>query len=319
VVDDLLDMARITTGKLTLEPQPVHLAGLVRAALDVVRPAALAKRQRIHVGVDDEAIVVQGDAARLQQVAWNLLSNAVKFTPDGGAVSVQVATLEGLAVISVTDTGVGIAPEFLPHVFDRFTQADQSSTRNYPGLGLGLAIVRHLVELHGGSVSATSMGVGQGTTFTVELPVADHAAPAASPPALQPDVRVLAGCHVLVVDDDVEARSVASAVLESAGVQVVSARSVDEAEAALGRQTFNAVVCDIGMPGQDGYAFVANVRRSLDVRTRQIAVMALTGYAGAMNERIAHDAGFDAHLAKPVAPADLLMALARLVSAGQAH
>jgi len=312
VVEDLLDVSRITSGKLTLDLAPVTLEQVVRTALDVVRPAADAKQIEVSFDAGTEPLVVLGDAARLQQVAWNLLSNAVKFTPAAGRIDVRLERSHDHGCLVVEDTGIGIAPEFLPYLFDRFTQADASTTRQYAGLGLGLAIARHLVELHGGWIKVKSAGPGLGATFRVEVPLARTGA--APVDGTTPDVSLshvrLKGCHVLVVDDDAESRDVAAAIIGAAGGTAVFAASAAEGLDYAASGAFDAVICDIGMPHEDGYTFVRRLRASGRPPMRAVAAIALTGYAGPDDVRRALDAGFDLHLAKPIAPDALVEALA---------
>jgi signal transduction histidine kinase len=320
VIDDLLDVSRITSGKLALTLQPTDLAQVVRAAVDVVRPAASGKHLTIECQLPPEPVIVNADASRLQQVAWNLLSNAVKFTPDGGAVGVRVSAGDGRARLDVRDNGIGISASFLPHLFDRFTQADSSTTRRYSGLGLGLSIAKHLVELHGGTISAASDGPGFGTTFSIALPVLTTTPPrVAESHAAATRVRsdALAGHTVLVVDDDGESREVVSAILEAAGGEVVAAASADEGLQVLAERRVQAVVCDVGMPEKDGYAFVRALRSDTREHVRRLPVVALTGYAGQIDEERVLQAGFDQHLAKPVTPATLVARLEGLLRAGR--
>jgi signal transduction histidine kinase/ActR/RegA family two-component response regulator len=319
LVNDLLDVSRIVAGKLALAPRPVRLHALVEAALDAARPAAEAKGLALHVALDPLADAAHGDPDRLQQVVWNLLSNAVKFTPPGGRVSVEVAHVPGpdggLAELVVSDTGEGIAPDFLPHVFERFRQADGSSTRTHGGLGLGLAIVRHLVELHGGSVRAHSAGAGRGSTFTVQLPLrraaARPAAEWAGPEAGAQRARArggLEGLSVLLVEDEADAREALGAVLERGGARVTLAAGAQEARVLLGRgQPFDALVSDIGMPGEDGYALIRQVRAGPHAH---LPAVALTAFARAEDRTRALREGFTLHIAKPVEPLELVAAVA---------
>jgi signal transduction histidine kinase len=322
IIDDLLDVSRIITGKLLLELRPVHLAQVVQAALEAVRPAAEAKEIQLAAELDP-AVAVTGDPNRLQQVVWNLLSNAVKFTPRHGRVEIGLARVASQAEIRVSDTGIGIAPDFLPHVFDRFRQADSSTTRAHGGLGLGLAIARHFVELHGGMVEAASPGPGGGAAFTVRLPVAVLAGAAAEPAsAREADPAgiaaksadapgALAGLKVLVVDDEAGVREVLPAVLGRYGARVETAASTPEALAALARSRADVLVADIGMPEEDGYALIRQVR-ALPGDVAEIPALALTAYASDGDRRRALAAGFAMHLAKPVEPGALAAAVAAL-------
>jgi signal transduction histidine kinase/ActR/RegA family two-component response regulator len=327
IVDDLLDVSRIITGKLLLEVQRVDLGPVVHAALDAVRPAAEAKEIRLTARLDPLAPAAAGDPNRLQQVIWNLLSNAVKFTPRGGRVEVGLARAGSQVEIEVSDIGMGIPADFLDYVFDRFRQADSSTTRTHGGLGLGLAIVRHLVELHGGTVVATSPGPGQGATFTVRLPAA---VPAEEMAALAPipgsagssgsaadNGGSLAGVEVLLVDDEKDVREILPAILGRYGASVRTAASAAEALRSLVRFGADVLVADIGMPDEDGYALIRQVR-ALDGAIAAIPALALTAYAAEGDRQKALAAGFAIHLAKPVAPAELAAAVARLAADGAA-
>ncbi|HKV10907.1 MAG TPA: ATP-binding protein [Thermoanaerobaculia bacterium] len=315
IVDDLLDVSRIITGKLRLQVDEVDLAHVIETAFDSLRPAADAKEIRIETRVEREAARVSGDPHRLQQVVWNLLSNAVKFTPRGGRIEVRLGRSGSQVELRVSDSGIGIAPDFLDHVFDRFRQADSSTTRTYGGLGLGLAIVRHLVELHGGTVHAESAGPGQGATFTVRLPVpAVRPAPGpeplpSSPPSPEPsDAPELRGLRVLVVDDDADAREVLPALLEPFGVEVAVAASAAEGMDVLESRSIDVLVADIGMPEEDGYSLITRIRQRESLR--DLPAIALTAYAGDGDRQKALAAGFQRHLAKPVEPHDLLSTVA---------
>jgi CheY-like chemotaxis protein/nitrogen-specific signal transduction histidine kinase len=317
IIDDLLDVSRIITGKLRLQIEPVDLIQIIDAALDSIRPAADAKEIVIERRLDPGAAQAKGDPHRLQQIVWNLLSNAVKFTPRGGRVEVGLARWRSQTEIRVTDTGMGISPAFLSHVFDRFRQADSSSTRSHGGLGLGLAIVRHLVELHGGTVDARSDGDGRGATFLVRLPVPATTFTAAPEPAparaALADVasQELEGVNILLVDDEPDTREVMPAVLERFGARVSVAASAAEAMTLLQRSGADVLVADIGMPGEDGYSLIGRVR-ALTGSVRDLPAIALTAYAGEADRRRAMEAGFHLHLAKPVEPAELVSAVAAL-------
>ena len=308
LIEDLLDVSRIVTGKLRLQVRPVRLPGVVRSAIEAVEAAALAKGVGVEARIDPDLPVVLGDPDRLQQVLWNLLSNGIKFTPRGGRVMVTVAGHEGELVITVADTGAGIKPEFLPHVFERFRQAESSTNRSYGGLGLGLAIVRHLVELHGGNVSVASEGDGRGATFTVRLPVAAAVRlPAERAPAAvtsdTPAGRSLTGLHILVVDDEADAREVMRFMLERGGARVRTADSAAAALDAIREERPDLLISDIGMPVEDGYVMVRRLRAMEDGAPRRLPAIALTAYASEEDSRRARAAGFDAHLSKPVDPA----------------
>ncbi|HZI19519.1 MAG TPA: ATP-binding protein [Pyrinomonadaceae bacterium] len=325
IVEDILDVSRIIKGQLRLEPEPVDVCGVVESAVETVRPAAAAKRLRLEKRFGEGVCPVAGDARRLQQVVWNLLANAVKFTPAGGEVLVSVAQSDGHVRVAVEDTGVGIRREFLPYVFDRFRQGDQSTTRAHGGLGLGLAIVRHLVELHGGVVSAESGGEGRGARFIFELPHLDG--DGEPPPAAPPDVKagidarageatgreeVLEGLKVLAVDDEEDALELVRMVLERGGAEVAVASSAAGAVAALGGGWWpDVLLLDIGMPNEDGYQLLGRVR-DLE-RERGLAptpAVAFTAYAGESDRERARAAGFRLHLPKPVDPAQLRDAVA---------
>ncbi len=321
LVEDLLDVSRIIAGKLRLDVQHVELAPVVDAAVMAVTPAANNKNVRIQKVLDPRVAAVWGDPSRLQQVLWNLLSNAIKFTPKGGRVQVSVSRINSHVDVAVTDSGMGIKPEFLPHVFDRFRQADASTTRKYGGLGLGLAIVRHLVELHGGTVEARSDGEGQGATFVVRLPLkamdqpADAAAPAGGRRMAAglgdcPDSPPLTGLRVLAVDDEPDARHLVKRILEQCDAVVTTAESVADALAAMAANRFDVIVSDVGMPDQDGFDLIRQVRAlPADAGGRTPAV-ALTALARVEDRRRVLLAGFQIHVPKPVDPAELLAVVA---------
>jgi PAS domain S-box-containing protein len=315
LVDDLLDVSRIITGRLHLDLRPTDLGGVVDAALDAVRPAAVAKGIALDATLDPSATPVLADAGRLQQVVWNLLTNAVKFTPDGGRVTLHARGHGMHAHVVVRDTGKGIAPEFLPYIFDRFRQEDSTPTRTHGGLGLGLAIVRHLVEMHGGTVHAESAGEGRGTTFTVTVPLAPDAArdrfpdrpghaPVGPAPDLEPAPVSLAGSRVLVVDDEADSRETVAAMLSDHGADVVTAASASEALRVVQASRPDILVADIGMPGVDGYDLIRAVR-ALPSPHRTVAAIAVTAYARAEDRERALAAGYDAHMPKPVEPTGL--------------
>jgi signal transduction histidine kinase len=320
LIEDLLDVSRIAEGKLRLDVKQVALSDIVELALGSVRPAADAKQIRIQMLLDRESDHVNGDPARLQQIVWNLLINAVKFTPKGGRIQVVLERVNSYASLTVSDTGEGITPEFLPHVFDRFRQADQSTTRAYGGLGLGLSIVKHLVELHGGTVHAKSAGKGNGTSFIVELPLRLNRKTDAektdtgseSEDVLSTDAARLEGVTVLYVDDEPDARELARRVLSAQGARVVTADS-----AAVGRQLMNdeqpdVLVADIGMPDEDGYALIHSVRSLPSDRGGTVPAAAVTALARAEDRRRALLAGFQTHVAKPVDIVELVAVVASL-------
>jgi PAS domain S-box-containing protein len=320
IVDDVLDVSRIITGKLHLESERVNLVKILGAAVDAVRPAAEAKGIDLLMSLDPVAADTSGDAARLQQVAWNLLSNAIKFTPKGGHIEVRLERAGNEAHLRVRDDGEGIRKEFLPHVFERFRQGDSTSTRAHGGLGLGLSIVRHLVELHGGQVSAESDGEGRGSTFTVRLPMSEpfssrrSSSPPASPPpdgALRISGR-LEGLSVLVVDDDADTRDFLAALLEQHGAQATTAPSVREAIGVLQQLTPDVLVSDIGMPGADGYTLIHEVRELGTQRGFWFPAIAITAHTRLEDREQALSAGYHLHLTKPIDPAALVDAIAEL-------
>ena len=317
IIDDLLDMSRIISGKVRLEVAPVDLATVVVTAIDTIRPTAAAKGVALNVAMDHDCGLINGDASRLQQVLWNLLVNAVKFTPAGGEVRLTTRCLPDGVKLEVTDTGEGISPAFLPHVFERFRQSDASTTRRHGGLGLGLAIVKQLSELHGGTVAAFSAGPGQGTTFTVTLPVTSllpatpslggaPAAQLAAPSAATGGV--LSGLRVLVVDDEADARAMVRRILVDRGATVTTAASAAEALRLLPAASPDVIVSDIGMPGEDGYTLIGRVRAG----GYSGPALALTAYARAEDVERATAAGFTSHLAKPVEPLVLVDTVAGL-------
>lgn len=325
LIEDLMDVSRIITGKLRLDVRPVALAEVVEAAAAAVRPTAEAKNIRMQVLLDPQAGPVSGDPERLQQVMWNLLSNALKFTPKNGRVQVRLERINSHLEIAVTDTGQGISAEFLPHVFDRFRQADSTNTRSIGGLGLGLAIVRQLVELHGGTVQAVSAGQGQGATFTVSLPItAVHkieTARATDKERVHPRAggRVAFDCppalknlKVLVVDDETDARELIIAVLEQCQATVTTATSANEALEAIARVQPDILISDIGMPGEDGYSLIKKVRALPPQSGGRIPAIALTAYARAEDRIKALASGFQMHAPKPVEPAELAAIVASL-------
>jgi signal transduction histidine kinase/ActR/RegA family two-component response regulator len=322
LIDDLLDVSRIITGKLEIEMKRLDLCSIVEAAIDAVRPSFEVKKIRFETIMDSEDCVVDGDANRLQQILWNLFNNAVKFTPEGGQVTIHVERLEKQVRVSVSDTGIGISAEFIPYIFDRFRQADGSTTRNHGGLGLGLAIVQHLVELHGGAVSVQSEGKNEGSTFIVELPVGDmdkkalaeFCAPetGANGDALEGG-KVLDGLRVLVVDDEEDARELVSTIVTRCGAEVRCSESAADAMQTLRDWDPDVLVSDIGMPTEDGYSFIKRVRRLRSKRAKEIPAVALTAYVNTLDRNRAISAGFQAHLAKPVEPQALVRLIAEAV------
>jgi signal transduction histidine kinase/CheY-like chemotaxis protein len=317
LIDDLLDVSRIVTGKLSLELKAVDVGAVVETAMDAVTPAALAKSVELERRVDPAAGPAWADPHRLQQVVWNLLSNAVKFTPSGGRVTIAVDRDDPHVVVCVTDTGQGIAPEFLPYIFDRFRQADSTTTRAHGGLGLGLAIVHHLVTLHHGAVTAASEGPDRGATFTVRIPLAAlrTVARVSSGAASGVDrLPALTGVRVLVVDDDADARDLVRAVLGQSGADVVTASSTLEALDALQRARPHVLVSDLSMPGDDGYALLHRVRALGLDREGRVPAVALTAFARAEDRARALAAGYAVHVSKPVEPAKLVEVVARLAA-----
>jgi len=321
IVDDLLDVARIVRGRLKLDVREADLGGAVEAAAETVRPAANAKGIGLEIDIEEGGGAVRGDPARLQQIVWNLLANAIKFTPSGGRVEVRVRRLPDRVRLEVRDDGAGIDPDFLPHVFERFRQGDSSPTRAHGGLGIGLAIVRHLVEAHGGSVSASSPGRNQGATFTVDLPVLGDAPRTAARPlprgGVRPwhppgDIPSLGGLHVLVVDDDDDTLDALRHLLEQSGARVSTASSASTAFQALAGEPPDVLLSDIGMPGEDGFSLIRRVRGLDPERGGKVPAAALTAYTQPSDRDRALSAGFQAFLAKPVDPRELAAAVARL-------
>ncbi|HYG77425.1 MAG TPA: ATP-binding protein [Planctomycetota bacterium] len=317
LIEDLLDVSRIVTGKLNLNLRQIMLSPVINASLEAVRPSAEAKGIRLRSMIVSSNRRVLGDPSRLQQVIWNLLSNAVKFTPRGGSIEVRMSEVNDHIEIQVSDTGQGIAREFLPYVFDRFRQADSSSTRAKGGLGIGLAIVRYLVEAHGGTITAESKGVGQGATFTVSLPVAHTLSP--RPERLTPvnantegqfGNSTLEGLHILVVEDEPDSLDVIRMVLEQRGARVTPATSVDEALMLIEKAHPDVLISDIAMPQRDGYDLI----RELRTRGETLPAAALTAFAKEEDREQALSAGFQAHMPKPVEPSELASVVADLAS-----
>jgi signal transduction histidine kinase/CheY-like chemotaxis protein len=327
LVEDILDVSRIISGRIRLNIQPVDLPDVVSNAVETVQPAADAKQIRVQTILDPRAAPISGDPDRLQQIVWNLVSNAVKFTPKHGVVQVRLERVNSHVEIVVSDTGIGIAPDFLPHIFERFRQADSGTTREHAGIGLGLAIVRHLIELHGGTIHAASGGRDKGSTFRVRLPVMSVHHDVSAERRVHPTTNLagtvtplpdLAGVSVLAVDDDADARSLVSETLESRGARVVAVESAEEALATLERQRPDVVVADIGMAHSDGFDLIRRIRQSDDPGLREIPAAALTAYARAEDRMKTLQSGFQMHLAKPVDPAELIVAVASLARrAGQ--
>ncbi|MBD1847281.1 response regulator [Cyanobacteria bacterium FACHB-63] len=315
LIEDLLDISRIMQGKLSLTVAPVSLPFVISAAVETVRLAAEAKHIQITLDLDPSVDSISGDAARLQQMVWNLLTNAVKFTPNGGQVTVELRQLDGLAQIRVIDTGKGINPPFLPHVFEYFRQEDGSTTRKFGGLGLGLAIVRQIVEMHGGTVQAESQGEEQGATFIVQLPTMQQAALVSPEPThSQIDVEVpLAGIQILLVDDERDTREFQAFLLEQSGATVTAVASGVEALQALDQFIPNVLVSDVGMAEMDGYMLVQQIRSRPPSKGGLIPAIALTAYAGEVNQQQALAAGFQSHLSKPISPEALVDEVTHLI------
>jgi PAS domain S-box-containing protein len=327
LVADLLDVSRIISGKLRLDVRTVDLIYIINAAIDSIRPAAEAKGIRLQMMLDPAAAPISGDAGRLQQIVWNLLTNAVKFTPKGGRIQVKVQRVNSHVEIVVSDSGVGISKEFLPYVFDRFRQADASTTRIHGGLGLGLSIVRQLVDLHGGSVSVHSEGEGKGTTFTITLPFVGVVNNENEAESLHPTqgeevmsfegLPSLQGLKILVVDDEADTRELIREVLKECGSEVITSESAAEALEALEQHKPDILISDLGMPDEDGYSLISKIRALPDERGGQIPAAALTAYARAEDRMRVLRSGFQFHLPKPVDSAELVTVVASL--AGRAY
>jgi CheY-like chemotaxis protein len=325
IIDDLLDVSRIIANKLKIAWEPVDLNAVVRAAVNEVRPLASQKGIDLQCAANPDAIgVVEGDAERLQQVIGNLLTNGIKFTPDGGRVEVRLAHGDTDVTVQVSDTGEGIDPAFLPHVFERFRQSDASAARRQGGLGLGLAIVSQIVELHGGTVQASSEGKGRGATFTVRLPVATGDTPQRRTPAaatrrsVTPPAQTaerLDGVRVLVVDDNLDGRTLTALLLSQRGATVNAVASAREALRAFQVEAPDVLVTDIGLPDEDGYMLLRQLRQQQAGHAAFIPVIALTGYGGDEHRRRSLAAGFQCHIVKPFEPAELIRAIASVARA----
>lgn len=327
LIDDMLDVSRLLTGKLELNSEPVDVAAALLLAIRAITPAAESKKIVLEQSFARGASRVDGDPTRLQQIFWNILSNAVKFTPAGGIVRVRLSSTYSSVEVAVTDTGQGISPEFLPHVFESLSQQRGSSTRQHGGLGLGLSIVKQLVDRHGGTVCAASDGEGKGATFTVSLPVRNFTAPMQEPPQ-EPQLRVsgdstarandavpsVRGMHVLVVDDEPDMRKLISTVLRSAGAIVVTTSSATEAFTCLTAESFDALVSDLAMPDEDGHSLTRRIRARDDEQSR-IPAVAVSAYGGPLQRQLALAAGFDDYLKKPFDPQDLVRVVAAAVRA----
>ena len=310
------------TGKLRLELHQISFSSVVEAAVDSARPSAEAKGIRLKAILGASQDIVSADGGRLQQVVWNLLTNAIKFTPKGGQVHVLLQRVNSHLELSVSDTGIGIPPDYLPHVFDRFSQKDSSTTRAFGGLGLGLAICKQLVELHGGSIRAASQGEGKGATFSVQLPLSiiqlqDESSSRIHPTAETQSGEILSlprleGVHVFSVDDEPDARELIRTVLEDQGAKVTSFGSAEEALAALKTTKPTVLICDVGMPKTDGYQLIRTLRAE-ESRSERIPALALTAFARAEDRKRSLVAGYQAHLAKPFDVGELILVVADLV------
>jgi signal transduction histidine kinase len=325
LIEDLLDVSRIITGKLRLDVRPIDLTKVIAAAVDSVRPTAENKRVRLQMIIDPRADIISGDAERLQQVIWNLLSNAIKFTPKGGRVQIRLERVNSHVEIIVSDTGEGIEPEFLPYVFERFRQWDGTKSRQYGGLGLGLAIVRHLVELHGGSVHAYSGGAGKGSTFTIHLPMlivretqSDKDSLRRHPTAVEENGTFecppkLKNLNILVVDDEPDARELLKVILEECDARVIPAANAAEAFETIEKTLPDVLISDIEMPNEDGYSLIGRVRALADEKIRKMPAIALTAHARTEDRLRALSAGFDSHISKPFEPVELIAVINGIV------
>jgi PAS domain S-box-containing protein len=322
LIDDLLDLSRIMTGKIRLDLQQVSFVSVVEAAVDSAMPSAKAKNIRLRAILGASQDIVSADSARLQQVVWNLLTNAIKFTPKGGQIQVLMQRVNSHVELSVSDSGIGIPASYLPQVFDRLSQQDSSTTRSYGGLGLGLAICKQLVELHGGMIRAASEGEGMGATFFVQLPVSifqreDPRSPRVHPTAETESGEILSlprldGVHVFTVDDELDARELLRTLLESRGAQVTSFGSAQDALAALKTTRPSVLVCDIGMPNMDGYQLIRTLRAG-ELRGERLPALALTAFARAEDRKRSLVAGYQAHLAKPFDVGEFILVIANLI------
>ena len=325
LVEDILDVSRVISGNLSLTLSALEIAPTVRMAVEAVRPAADAKALELHVDIAQDIPVIEGDADRFQQMVWNLLSNAVKFTPRGGSVNLDVSCDASSVAIQVSDTGEGIAPAFLPHIFERFRQGDTGTTRRHGGLGLGLAIVKHLAELHGGSIEARSDGPGSGATFVLRLPANAKRRVQGAPvfggleyPLKDPSAVLLKGMRLLVVEDDEDTRELITTILKQQGAEVAGVGSAADAFAAVEREAPTVVVSDIGLPVQDGYELARTLRGHAAHLDGTMSLLAVTAFAANQDRDRALQAGFDAFIAKPVDSGELIRVVAKLVAQRQA-
>ncbi len=325
LIDDLLDVSRIITGNLRLDLHPLNLAPIVEAAIDALRPTADVKGIQLRTEFVGGDCLVKGDANRLRQVIWNLLSNAIKFTQRGGVVVINLKCVDPSVRLAVADTGEGISAEFLPYVFDRFRQAEGSISRKQGGLGLGLAVVRHLVELHGGTITAHSEGLGQGSLFAVDLPLAQERRDPARAEERRREVERrrsrkgtvrLDGVHILLVEDDDDSRKLLGTMLKRYGARVTSTKSAAEALSVFSNDVPDVLISDIGMPDEDGYEFIQKLRALPPDQGGQTPAIALTGYASRKDKERALSAGYQQHIAKPIEQADMIAAIAALVGRG---
>ena len=315
MIEDVLDVSRIVSGKVRLNVQPVEMSSVIREAVETAQPAADAKKIHLDVIVDPRGTLVSGDPDRLRQVLWNLCANAIKFTDKGGHVQVRLERVNSHIEATVSDNGIGISPDFLPHLFERFSQADAGAARLHGGLGLGLAICKHLIELQGGRILAYSDGPGRGSTFQIALPVrsvhttADVGVrhhPVTPTRNREPQIPKLNGVQVLVVDDDQDSLALSREVLEAAGATVITSSSAQEALEKLHHHRTNVLIADLGMPVMDGFAFIAEVRQSEDLSVREIPAAALTAFARSEDRVRAMQSGFEVHLSKPIDPVELM-------------
>jgi CheY-like chemotaxis protein/two-component sensor histidine kinase len=320
LIADLLDIARIASGKVSLERRPFNLSQLITASLDAIRPAAEAKDIRLESSIDVNSDVVMADAARIQQAILNLLTNAVKFTSQGGKVDAKLHQINNQLQLAITDSGIGISAEFLPHVFDRFRQAEGATTKSQSGLGLGLSIVRHIVELHGGMVRAESAGENKGSCFTIFLPLASGVSAEVNPRVNETNEEfdcpvALRNLHVMVVDDESDTRELLRASLERCGCLVTTAASATDAYDGIKAHVPDLLISDIGMPQEDGYSLIAKVRALPAIQGGSVPAIALTAYAGVTDAERMIRSGFQIHLAKPLQVTEFLTAIEGLVTA----
>jgi PAS domain S-box-containing protein len=325
LIDDLLDVSRIITGNLRLDMHPLNFGPIVEAALDALRPTADVKGIQLQTRFTPEECLVKGDPNRLRQVIWNLLSNAIKFTQRGGSVSIDLNCIESTARLTVSDTGDGISAEFLPYVFDRFRQAEGSISRKQGGLGLGLAVARHLVELHGGTITAESEGLGKGSVFSVDLPLGQERRDPARAEERRRELERrrsrsgvvrLDGVHVLLVEDDDDSRKLLGTMLKRYGARVTSTKSAAEALSVFEGELPDVMISDIGMPDQDGYELIRKLRTLPIEKGGAIPAVALTGYATRKDRERALSSGYHQHMAKPIEQVDLIKAIAALLGRG---